>query len=238
MPTENNTPLDRATASSKLATALRDGANLLHTNSEPKQNQQLHHDLKSVLESRLLHYYSSRNQDWSPDSLRSLRDAELLTAREALSVVERIQQLLAIEDDAVVPAIGTRDLSQIRTLLSLVFKWGTEPLLTRVKEAWPSKSSPSAAGSSSGSNIIDLSTLADDYTLLSQFTLRILGLIFPGGVHGKLPQSLVTTTVLNRHLVDVLQPAFALGWLPKALSTESMPVVDAIRPLVMRLLSM
>ncbi|KAF9451696.1 hypothetical protein P691DRAFT_723445 [Macrolepiota fuliginosa MF-IS2] len=237
MSTETNAPLDKAAVSKDLAVALRDGSYLLQIDTESsKKTQQTHHDLKSILESRLSQYYTSRNQDWSSDSLGSLRDAELLTARESLSVVERIQQLLAIEDDAVVPTIGTRDLGQIRTLLSLVFKWGTDPLLSKVKEAWPSKTSSSSAGPST-SRIVDLSTLLDDYTLLSQLTLRILGLVFPNGVHGRLPQSFVTTTVLNRHLVDVLRPAFALGWLPKSMSTDQAPVVDAIRPLVMRLLS-
>ncbi|KAF5364260.1 hypothetical protein D9756_000652 [Leucocoprinus leucothites] len=224
--------LDKATAAKELALALRDGLKLIQTDQETsKQN----HGLESVLKSRLSHYYSSRNEEWVDENVTTLQDAELLTAREALAVVERIQKLLGIEDDDVVPAIGTRDLSQIRTILSLVFKWGTEPILNRVKETWPTKSPIPVAGSSS--RIVDLSTVSRDYFLLSELTLRILGLLLPNGVHGKLPQSLITTTLLRQHLVDILRPSLALGWLPRSLSTENMPVVDSIRPLVMRLLS-
>ncbi|KXN90255.1 hypothetical protein AN958_04046 [Leucoagaricus sp. SymC.cos] len=216
MSSKANETLDQTTAAQDLAIALNDGLNLIQTDLKANQQQ---NDLKSVLESRLSHYYFSRNQDWPSGSLKSLRDTELMTAREALYVIERIQELLSIEDDAIVPTIGTRDLGQIRTLLSLVFKWGPIP------------------AASSSSKVVDLSTVVDDYSLLSEITLRILGLIFPSGVHGKLAQSLITTTLLNRHFVDILRPALSLGWLPKSLNTEGMPVVDSIRPLIMRLLS-
>jgi hypothetical protein len=228
---------EKVTAAKELAIALRDGLNLIQTDSEPSsQNQQQHSDLKSILQSRLSRYYTSRNEEWSPEKLNSQRDAELLTAREALSVLERIQTLLAIEDDSIVPAIGTRDLSQIRTLLSLIFRWGTEPLFNQVKEAWPTKSPASVARSSS--KIVDLSNLSDEYSLLSDITLRVLGFVLPNGVHGRLPSSHITTTLLSRYLIDILRPALGLGWLPKSLSTQRMPVVDSIRPLAMRILSM
>lgn len=240
MSTEVNAPIDKVTAREKLAAALQDASRLLQTGSGSSEGNQQPQQLKSVLESRLSHYYASRNQDWLQGPRETLQDVELLTALEASSTLERIQALLAIEDDAVVPAIGTRDLSQIRTLLSLMFKWGTEPLLNRVREAWfaePSTTRPSSGSQGSSSKIADLSDFTDEYRTLSRLTLRVFGLILPGGAKGKLPQSLITTTLLNRNIVDVLQPAFALGWLPRSMSTEDMPVMDALRPLVMRLLS-
>lgn len=239
MATETNASSDKVTVANTLALALRDASNLLQTDSESSsRDQPQHHNLKSVLESRLSQYYTSRNQEFTSSCLQSLRDAELLTACEALSVVEQIQKLLVIDNDAVVPAISTRDLSQIRTLLSLIFKWGTGPVLKQVTEAWPTKSSNSDGTAGPSSKIVDLSNLRGDYDLLSRLTLRILELIFPNGVYGKLTQSLITTTLLDRYLVDVLQPSFALGWLPKSQSTEDIPVVNEIRPLAMRLLSM
>ncbi|KAJ3561227.1 hypothetical protein NP233_g10321 [Leucocoprinus birnbaumii] len=226
-------PLDKASATKELAIALGDGLKLIQTDPElSKQN----HDLKSILKSRLSQYYASRDEEWREDTIITQADAELLTACEALGVVERIQKLLGIEDDDIVPVIGTRDLGQIRTILSLVFKWGTEPLLNRAQGIWPIKS-PTPVASSSSSKIMDLSNMTKDYSLLSELTLRVLGLLLPNGVHGKLPQSLITTTMLRQHLVDILRPSLALGWLPKSLSTEEMPVIDSIRPLVMRLLS-
>jgi hypothetical protein len=241
MSSNPDTIYDKVTAEKDLASALREASHLLQTD---ESSEQVHHDLKSVLDTRLTHYYSTKNQQWTPGTLNTLEDVQLLMAQETLSVVERLQRLLSIEDDTVVPAIGTRDLSQIRTLLSVVFKWGTEALLVRVREAWPSRTSvgaPIARSTSltaATSKLVDLSNTAADYILLSQLTSRIISLILPNGVHGNLPRSLITTTLLDRHFTDILQPAFALGWLPRNLSTESMPTVDELRPLVMRLLSM
>jgi len=228
-----NEPLDKAIAAKQLSSALHDGQILIRTDLESSKQK---HDLKSVLKSRLSQYYSSRGEEWPQENIGTVQDAELLTAREALNVVERIQNLLGIEDDAIAPVIGTRDLNQIRTIMSLVFKWGTQPLVNHIQEAWPTQISVSPTSPSP--RIVDFSDMSKEYSLLSQLTLRILGLLFPGGVHGKLPKSLITTTLLGQHLVDVLRPSLALGWLPKSLNTGSMPVVDAIRPLIMRLLSM
>jgi len=228
-----NESLDKAIAAKQLSSALHDGQNLIRI--DPQFSQQKH-DLKSILKSRLSQYYSSQGKEWLQENISIVQDVELLTAREALSIVERIQTLLGIEDDAIAPVIGTRDLSQIRTLMSLVFKWGTQPLLNHIQEAWPTQIPVPPASPSS--RIVDFSDMSKEYSLLSELTLRILGLLFPGGVHGKLPKSLITTTLLRQHLVDVLRPSLALGWLPKSLNTGIMPVVDAIRPLIMRLLSM
>lgn len=233
MTTKDYISTNKATATKELEIALRDGYRLTQADSETRQTNKQHQDLKFILESRLSRYYSSHSQKWIPESGTSIRDIQLLTAREALTVIERIQNILTIEDDAIVPVIGTRDLNQIRTLLSLVFKWGIEPLLDQVKEAWPAKSTDD-----SPSRILDISNISNDYPLLVQLIRRILGLILPAGEHGKVPQSLITTTLLGRHLVDVLHPALTVGWLPKSLSSETMPVVDSVRPLIMRLLSM
>jgi len=227
-----NEPIDKAIAAKQLSSALHDGQNLIQTDLESSKQK---HDLKSVLKSRLSQYYSSRGEEWLQENISTVQDAEFLTAREALNVMERIQNLLGIEDDAIAPVIGTRDLSQIRTIMSLVFKWGTQPLLDHIQGAWPTQISVPASPSP---RIVDFSDMSKEYCLLSELTLRILGLLLPGGVHGKLPKSLITTTLLRQHLVDVLRPSLALGWLPKSLNTGSMSVVDAIRPLIMRLLSM
>jgi len=61
--------------------------------------------------------------------------------------------------------------------------------------------------------------------------------LFPRGVHGTIPQTLITSTILNRHVTDILRPGIALGWVPKALSTESFLVADDLRPFIMRLMS-
>ncbi|TFK43559.1 hypothetical protein BDQ12DRAFT_643120 [Crucibulum laeve] len=218
-------------ASSDLAAALSDGACLLdskHTtgNAVPAS------DLKSVLETRLSQYFQRIGKDERLDETASLEDVQLRTADETLSVVERVQRIIGGNHPGNIPAIGTRDLAQLRMLISIVFKWGIDPLLTRVVQAWPSK--PSTVGPS---RIIDLTTTPDDYRLLSSLLFRVLFLLFPTGVHAQLPQTLITTTLLNRHIIDILRPCIALGWLPKLLSSNSMPTVHDLRPLSMRLLS-
>jgi hypothetical protein len=134
-----------------------------------------------------------------------------------------------------VPLIGTRDISQLRTLLSIVFKWGTEPLLAYIQVAWPAARN---AHVPSGSKILDVDDASQSYAKLTTITRRLLSLLFPRGVHGTIPQTLITSTLLNRHVTDLLRPGIALGWVPKALSTGPLSVVDDFRPLVMRLMSM
>ncbi|KAI0317004.1 hypothetical protein OF83DRAFT_1276666 [Amylostereum chailletii] len=133
------------------------------------------------------------------------------------------------------PKIGTRDISQLRTLLSIVVKWGTEPLLARLQPHWPSKPTARAPP---GPRIVDLADTTGDHDRLASLALRLFALLFPRGVHGSVPQTLLSTAILNRHLADLLRPALALGWLPKSLSSASSPAVDALRPFVMRVLSM
>ena len=210
-------------------------------------------DLQGLLVSRLAQYHAALGRDKPITPSSNIAELQLETAQEALSVVERVQKILCMGDPPVsstledrvqgkatiapldeAPAIGTRDLAQLRTLLSIVFKWGVEPLLILVMSAWPSKPSPVLLGP----KIIDLTTTPEDYRRLSSLLLHLLTLLFPSGVHGFLPQTLITTTLLNRHLTDLLKPCMALGWLPKSLSSEATPTVDEIRPNIMRLLEM
>ncbi|EPQ59213.1 hypothetical protein GLOTRDRAFT_70452 [Gloeophyllum trabeum ATCC 11539] len=128
-------------------------------------------------------------------------------------------------------AIGSRDLAQIRTLISIVFKWGIVPLVSRVSATWQIQ--PSRAGAS----IIDLTNTPQEYELLSSLLTRVLSMLFPNGVHASLSSSMVCAIILERHLIDALVCSLTLGWLPKTLSSESTPTVDSVRPPIMRLLS-
>src|SRR5882757_5154850 len=126
-------------------------ANILHTGSflldAPGTAER---DLKNVLVRRLTQYHQALGS--SPPSLDTVQDSQLETAQCALYVVERVQSLLDHPDPSTshherdptnAPAIGTRDLNTLRTLLSLIFRWGTEPLYTRLSPSFPSKPTPS-----------------------------------------------------------------------------------------------
>jgi hypothetical protein len=199
-------------------------------------------DLRAVLLIRLAQYRAQRGLPECDFDDLLLEQVQEETAQEALSVVEGVQIILDQDTGDVsqskegepgeVPLIGTRDISQLRTLLSIVFKWGTEPLLGHVQVVWP------ARDSTARSKLLDVDDAPRSYAKLTTMTRRLLSLLFPRGVHGTVPQTLITSTLLNRHITDLLRPGIALGWVPKALSTESFPVVDDLRPLIMRLMSM
>jgi hypothetical protein len=137
-----------STLAEELASALAQGTCLLETSSTPSNSP----DLKSVLHSRLLKYYAClESQDGVKEELRessTLEEMQFLTAKEALSVVQKVHHALDIEDAKTngtpdqEPSIGTRDLAQLRTLLSLIFKWGIEPLFNRVALALPATITP------------------------------------------------------------------------------------------------
>ncbi len=197
-------------------------------------------DLRAVLLTRLTQYRTQRGLPECDGGDLSLEKAQEETAQEALTVVEGVQRILdqdagnspvSAGDTPSRPVIGTRDISQLRTLLSIVFKWGTELLLAHVQVVWP-------AMGRAQTELVDANDASYSYERLTTMTRRLLTLLFPRGVHGTLPQTHITSTLLNRHVTDILRPTIALGWVPKPPFPESFPVVDDFRPLVMRLMSM
>jgi hypothetical protein len=206
-------------------------------------------DLKTLLLGRLSQYRVRVGLLDQDDSGKSLEDVQRLTANEALAVLERVQRILnedkpettpctsdgkAQDGLGDAPSIGTRDITYLRMLISIVFKWGTEPLLSRIHSAWPSAHPARASGSKT---IVHLDDVADNCDNLKSITLRLYAVIFPQGVQGGVPQTPISSTLLNRHPTDLLRPALVLGWIPKTLSHIS-TVLDEVRLLAMRLLSM
>jgi hypothetical protein len=219
-----------------LATALLDGAALLGTQAPSNASN----NLETILKARLSVYYMRLSQHVALDHLNDLStstDLQLLTAKEAFSVVERVQKVLDSESHESppgkdeLPSIGIRDLASLRTLLSLVFKWGIDPLFARVSQTW----STVAVDERRGSNVVDLTLESGDWQLLVTLLMSLFALIFPDGAQGRISQTLITTTILSRHVKDILLPALGLGWLPESLSASSMPPPHDVRPLVMRL---
>lgn len=196
-------------------------------------------DLKAVLSSRLDQSQADLGRSGTDPLRQDLEDIQLQTAKEALFVVCAIQEVLSApvqvpESSTEAPAVGTRDLAHIRTLLSIVFKWGTEPLLGRVSMSWPSNATSKTPVQS---KIIDLTKGPDDYKDLCSMTHQLLSIALPLGHKGPISQTFVANALLVRHITDILKPSIAAGWLPKALSSDSMPTQDGLRPFVMRLLS-
>jgi hypothetical protein len=186
--------------------------------------------MAQVLISRLHRYQVAVGRDERDYQASSLDDLQHETATEALLLLDR-----ALSPDVQVnagPAIGVRDMGTLRTLLSIVLKWGAEPRYTRLAENWPGKP---IAGQSS--RIIDLTSCAQDYAVLRDILLRLFALIYPASVTGRMAGSGLALTLMSPHLAELIRPCVALGWLPKSLSTTVMPVVDEIRPMIMRLIT-
>lgn len=214
---------------SELAATLRAGSFLIDSTSTPQTQ------LKSTLLQRLQNYYNCLGTSSTIDDSASLETVQLRTADEALSVIEKVQQLLNADTvGTAAPLLGTRDLNQLRTLLSITFRWGTDPLLSHIISSWPSTSSSPIAGA----KIIDLTSTPDDYRHLTDLLSRQLSLIFPKGIHGNTSNTLITETILQRHIPEILKSSISLGWLPKSLATDTMPPLDEARPLIMRLMAM
>ncbi|KAI9001411.1 hypothetical protein BD414DRAFT_519479 [Trametes punicea] len=207
-------------------------------------------DLKDVLRRRLTDYCGVLGKPAPRDDL-SLQTLQSCTSLDALSLLELLHNRLRIPEQenssteenaqhtssneaASEPLVGTRDLACVRTLLSILFKWGVEPLLQRIVAGIPSTSTSQAI---SRANIIDLTGLPHEYSTLSSISARLLGMVLPGGAASAIAQSAVIATLLNRYLSDLLIPCIVVGWLPKSLASESMPTANAIRPLILHLVS-
>ena len=199
--------------------------------------------LNSVLSARLTKYYIERGVREADYDKTDLSAVQLQTAKEALFVVRRVHDALVLAEpnkpekvtiQTEIPALGTRDTSHLRTLISIVFKWGTDVLLGGVVLNLTTSSSamPQVSGS-----IVNLTRGSEDYKELCDLTFQLLSVALPSGHRGQLSLGLVADILLTRHLSDMLKPCIVLGWLPKTLSSASFPVQDDIRPLAMRLLS-
>jgi hypothetical protein len=199
-------------------------------------------DLRTLLLSRLQRFHVAVGRSSTPadDQEVGLDGLQLRTAKEALFVLRKAQEALATserddmaEGEASAPsfAVGTRDLSTVRTLLSLVFKWGVEPPYARILGLWP------AAPRSQVPKIMDVTASSHEHAVLLDIVSDIFTLLYPHGAAGEVSGTLVTVALLEQHLTDLLRPCLALGWLPKRLATPAIPVADTLRPMVMRLLA-
>ncbi|KAM6495912.1 hypothetical protein JOM56_008618 [Amanita muscaria] len=192
-------------------------------------------DLRTALSNRLCRYYELRGSKRDDLENLSLSELQLLTADEALNTVSDVHKLLSQDTHAegqgqdVRGALGTRDLARLRTLISIVFKWGVETLLSRCLQIWPTK-----LGESPG--VTPSEEVLKQYNALVAMTNRLMGMIFP---RSSGPPSIthVTAAINDGHLIDLLRPCLALGWLPKSLSTEYIVSCDSLRLVTLRLLS-
>ncbi|KAI5118985.1 hypothetical protein M0805_001124 [Coniferiporia weirii] len=201
-------------------------------------------DLSDVLRSRLEKFdelIDGVTRHRAPD----LESLKLDTAFASLYVLERVHAALQQDEDeakarashekgeATPPLIGSRDMAQLRTHLAVVYNWGTVLLLLRILPTLPNKRSPRLPP---GAQIIDLTAAFEDYTLLSGMLNRLLYMLFPDGVQGRVAATFVAMLVLSRSFSDLLRPCICLAWLPNELRGDLPPAGD-LKSYTMRLLN-
>lgn len=169
----------------------------------------------------ILRFYASLGEPPPPIPDPSPPALLLHTARGALLLVHRLQLLLDAHDQE---TIGARDLAVTRSLLTLLFQSGINPLLARLLLLWrtnPTHNDPLA-----------------DLTALSSLLSDLMSTLFPRGVRERPPQTLITTTILDRHVPDLLRASITLAWLPKLLWPQDDLSLHTLRPFVLRLLEL
>jgi len=202
-------------SASALAALLADAGVLVETSSDAKPQP----TFTSILKKRLVAFYNRKNDSTAITTLENLTsrdELELLTAREALSLLCRIQTMVDVGSERLLSndshpepsLLGTRDLAKLRTLLSLVFRWGIDHIYAQVSE----------------SNDIAASN-DEDFCLLADLTASTLSLVFPDGPQGRVSQTLITSMMVARHIQDLLLPSIGLGWSPEVSKklTHDMP---------------
>ncbi|PPQ63880.1 hypothetical protein CVT24_009506 [Panaeolus cyanescens] len=156
------------------------------------------------------------------------------------SVEEKGRKDEGKEEGGVEQRVGVRDLKKIRTHLSIVFKWGIDPLLKRVGDGLLTTSNPSSSSrTTASSHVVEMdeqSSIAA-YEKLCAITKTMMGMVFPDGFQGRIGETHVTSSMLRMHASDILLPLVLLGWMPRNLGMKSgMKPVDELRPLTLRLL--
>ena len=203
--------------------------------------------LEDILQARLEHFRTASGRTVEPEvpqTQLSFEEVQFETAFAALECLESIQEILAsiphdhnTHDGRGFPeglTVGGRDLAQIRTLLSLVFKWALESLLPNIIAALPTHATPRRHQSAS---IIDLTSVPNDYNVVSSALNRLYRILLPLGIQSSLSHSIVTANILSQHLSILLKASLILGWLPRPIASESMRVQDHLRPLVLHILA-
>jgi hypothetical protein len=175
----------------------------------------------------------------------STTDMEFFSAKVALFVIEQIHNIVlrSQNQNSDKPLLGSRDLSNVRTLLTLVFRWGTQPVLARLAPSW---SAPSTRTRPS-QPVIDLTGNPTDEETLHSLASRLLQLVLgglPSPISGDVGDvsdggtSPITPILVDKHLSDILHVAIAIGWLPQQMISCAGANYEKARSAVMALLQM
>lgn len=177
-------------------------------------------DLTTILKTRLTKVKDILNESISQElQSAELKKLQYMTGLESLRLVSELQDILDQEEtpSSGPPLLGTRDIACIRTILSIIMKWGLEPLLTELELNISGVGRPSIDRVSS---IIDLTDRAIDLQQLPDVLLNIMHLMFKSATK-TVRQSWITSSLLSNHAVGVLTPVLILGWSSKPIMGSS-----------------
>ncbi|KAL5487549.1 hypothetical protein ACEPAI_5657 [Sanghuangporus weigelae] len=222
-----------------LAIALRAGSVISGSNSSENKAANPN-GLADILHSRL-EQFDTIIDDMSRTRSLDLQSLQLDTAYASLYVLERVHSLLVeheaqhSKDSAVPLPIGSKDMTQIRTHISVVFNWGTELLTSRILPSLPDKPMRVPV-IPPGAQIIDLTATHENYTLLFNITSRLMSIILPEGPQSPSSTTFVAMTIWSRGFTDLLKACIFLAWLPSDVRGDVSPVLD-IKPYISSLLN-
>ncbi|GJJ07060.1 hypothetical protein Clacol_001259 [Clathrus columnatus] len=162
-------------------------------------------DLATVLRTRLTKVNDVLNEYASQDFENiDLKKLQYVTATRSLRIMQILQDILD-QEGMETPLLGTRDIAYVKTVLSIIFNWGVEPLLADLERNCLGSQGP---GVDQPLTIIDLT---DGPTELPTILVDIMHLIFEKNSK-KIRQSWITSSLLSNHAVDLLTPLLILGW--------------------------
>jgi len=171
-------------------------------------------DVSAVLKSRLVQVQKILQEtDYGDLSDVELKTLQYLTAKECLRLLESMQVVLDPESSSVSPEepplLSTRDISYIRILLSVVFKWAILPLQSELELTRPGVQ---GAAPPMQPRIIDLTERSIDFRDLPAMLIRVFKLIFTDDGSSRMRQSWITSSILSKHAVEILMPSLVVGW--------------------------
>ncbi|KAG8918949.1 hypothetical protein FRC01_001559, partial [Tulasnella sp. 417] len=188
-----------------------------------------------VLKSRLLELPSgsglpSNIVGETQDYIQGLTTAQVeeMTGDASLWVIDQVNQMSLADKVDDPPSIGLRDLSTLKTLVAIAFRWAINTRLDRVLRHWSHLSSDTAGTSPSGLVEVDpLTDIKNVYDSLSGKTQRLLlPLLNSQQTSPPTENRPIAFLIIPQHVTPLLKACIALGWGPD--KSESMDMKSAV----------
>ena len=196
--------------------------------------------LPQILRERLLRYDEVVQRLGGPQGMaleeKDLVELELMTANESLWIVVCVHNMcMSPGEVSATNLLTAMDIMQMRLLISLAIKWGTEILLRRLLPTLPNKRHPNVPP---GAAYVDLSCASYDYSHLISMLFGFCNIISfeKDTPFRSLAGTPIVAIILSAHLADILRPLICIGWMPDCQRGELQMYSVYLQPFTHRLL--